>query len=302
MHLKLLVRCVCLTIMHHHHSFGFFRTLSLPHQHIPSTRYPSYFSLHALLAAHAYLIRRVLTIIYNRNSFVFWLSPTSHTPTAQQHTPPTYIEIDTPAASTYCLACMRSLHTARFLIRPFSLSALPVQASISLAPCLPSLSCICIGVCKRDLRRPGIHSCAISVSPHTFSLLRFLVRSFSLSQCSRGCTGFDLPLAPSAFHPSLACAWTFASAIFLDLAMLAILIQSRLRSCSFITVVHELCARFSVVACIAMRFYTRIIISTGCYDNHHTQLLILHTLLREKDVTTNLVAHYKLCYITTMHW
>ena len=152
-----------------------------PHQHIPSTRYPSYFSLHALLAAHAYLIRRVLTIIYNRNSFVFWLSPTSHTPTAQQHTPPTYIEIDTPAASTYCLACMRSLHTARFLIRPFSLSALPVQASISLAPCLPSLSCICIGVCKRDLRRPGIHSCAISVSPHTFSLLRFLVRSFSLS-------------------------------------------------------------------------------------------------------------------------
>ena len=142
--------------------------------------------------------------------------------------------------------------------------------------------------------------CNLRESAHVLAPALSCPIFFSL--CSRGCTGFDLPLAPSAFHPSLACAWTFASAIFLDLAMLAILIQSRLRSCSFITVVHEFCARFSVVACIAMRFYTRIIISTGCYDNHHTQLLILHTLLREKNVTTNLVAHYKLCYITTMHW
>ena len=76
MHLKLLVRCVCLTTMHHHHSFGFFRTLSLPHQHISSILHPLYLSLHGLLEAHAYLIRRVLTIICKRQFLLSFSSDT----------------------------------------------------------------------------------------------------------------------------------------------------------------------------------------------------------------------------------
>ena len=188
-----------------------------------------------MLTAHAYLIRRDLTIIYHRQFLSFGhpqpptlsLSPTIVSPTL-----------------TYSLAHLptRVMSARRQNSASLFASWLVILRCVFVSSCISFKFWACAFLLPRAYFTPAHSSCK-SLTRHTMR------RPIAVLLC--------LPYS--------------------------------LKHCPYFT-----CALLSIIrhACTSC-------IDTGCYNNHH---ITNCTLFREKDVTTKLVVHYKLCYITTMHW